>query len=645
MDLDDETRRERALQGILTGDGPWRAMHERSRCAESILDMDGVQRWSNQAFRDLFGTTTVGLVPGDITAADDQGMTARYLEMHRRGELDRFIVAKRYRSADGTVFGAMLESELMCDADGIPFAILGRIIPDELWGANTFDLSRYKFERVLDAQSELICEWTADSVIVWANRTYMTFFGYATSVVGMNLLDLVPTENRHEQQATLDLVRRGGLSRTTLRSYESGRTVEWVDTAIRDHEGDILSVISVGRDVTEKQAAQDELDERREAEVIAARRQQSFVATVSHELRNPLHGITGITELLAERLDGTDEGAMAAALHTQSLTLQRIVNDLLDLSRVEQVGLQLRPTSFDLHSLVRSVTAMASTGVRRDTVDVRVEIDPTTPVLVMGDRDHLGQILHNVIGNAVKYTTDGHVSVGVAGAPDGTITVTVGDSGIGIDHETMDRIFEAFVRGDKAAVTHRGAGLGLAIVQLLVTNMGGTIDVSSEVGHGSVFTIRLPLPASAEAPPSGPRPGSPPPSGTMRVLIVDDDVVNQMVAEAQCARLGMTTRTASSGEQALELLATERFDAMLLDVQLSGMSGLAVAGALRRDPERPFIIGMTASASAADQLACLEAGMDHFVAKPAGLQDVSEALARATATPPATDPAIDPAAE
>jgi PAS domain S-box-containing protein len=638
MDPDDETRRERALQGLLADDGPWRAVHERSRCAESMLDMDGVQRWSNQSFRDLFGTTAVGLVPHDITAADDRAMTARYLEMHRRGELDRFIVAKRYRTADGTEFGAMLESELVRDTDGIPFAMLGRIIPDGLWRASTFDLSRYKFERVLDAQSELICEWTADGVIVWANQTYTSFFGYTTSVIGMNLLDLVPTENRHEQQATLDLVRRGGLSRTMLRSYESGRTVEWVDTAIRDREGDILSVVSVGRDVTEKQAAQNELDERREAEVIAARRQQSFVATVSHELRNPLHGITGITELLAQRLDGTDEGAMAAALHAQSLTLQRIVNDLLDLSRVEQVGLQLRPTSFDLHSLVRSVTALAATGVRRDAVDVRVEIDPATPIVVMGDGGHLGQILHNVIGNAVKYTTDGHVSVGVTGAPDGTITITVADSGIGIDHRTMERIFEAFVRGDEAAVTHRGAGLGLAIVQLLVTNMGGTIDVSSEVGRGSVFTIRLPLPASTEAPLSVPRPGSAPPPTTMRVLIVDDDVVNQMVAEAQCARLGMTTRTVGSGEQALEVLATERFDVMLLDVQLSGMSGLVVADALRREPNRPYIVGMTASASAADQLACLEAGMDHFVAKPAGLQVVGDALARAAVALSSTDP-------
>lgn len=638
MDPDDETQREFALGSILGDDGPWRALHERSTYAESILDMDGVQRWSNQAFRDLLGTTAEGLVPDDITANDDRAMTARYLEMLQQGELDRFIVAKRYRRADGTEFGAMLKSELISDADGRPFGIFGRIIPDELWRASTFDLSRYKFERVLDALSELICEWTTEGLIVWANQTYMDYFGYTSSVVGLNLLDLVPQENRGEQQAALDLVRGGNLSRTMLRSYESGRTVEWVDRAIRDPEGNILTVLSVGRDITEKQAAQDELDQRREAEVIAARRQQSFVATVSHELRNPLHGITGITELLAERLDGTDEGAMAAALHAQSLTLQRIVNDLLDLSRVEQVGLQLRLTSFDLHSLVSSVTAMAASDLRRDTVDVRVSIDPATPTVVMGDRDHLGQILHNVIGNAVKYTADGHVSIGVTGTPDGTITFTVADSGIGIDHRTMERIFEAFVRGDEAAVTHRGAGLGLAIVKLLVTNMGGTIDVSSEVGRGSVFTIRLPLPATAETPPSVPRPRSDPPSGTMRVLVVDDDVVNQMVAEAQCARLGMTTSTVGSGEQALEVLRTERFGVMLLDVQLSGMSGLAVAEALRHSPNRPYIIGMTASAAAADQLACFEAGMDHFVTKPAGLQVMSDALAMAAAALPPTDP-------
>jgi len=638
MDPDDETQREFALRSILGSDGPWRALHERSTYAESILDMAGVQRWSNQAFRDLLGTTAEGLVPDDITANDDRAMTAQYLEMLRRGELDRFIVAKRYRRADGTEFGAMLKSELIRDADGRPFGILGRIIPDELWRASTFDLSRYKFERMLDSLSELICEWTTEGVIVWVNQTYMDFFGYTSSVVGLNLLDLVPQENRGEQQAALDLVRGGNLSRTMLRSYESGRAVEWVDTAIRDPEGNILTVLSVGRDITEKQAAQDELDQRREAEVIAARRQQSFVATVSHELRNPLHGISGITELLAERLDGTDEGAMAAALHAQSLTLQRIVNDLLDLSRVEQVGLQLRLTSFDLHSLVSSVTAMAASDLRRDTVAVRVTIDPATPTVVMGDRDHLGQILHNVIGNAVKYTADGHVSIGVTGTPDGTITFTVADSGIGIDHRTMERMFEAFVRGDEATVTHRGAGLGLAIVKLLVTNMGGTIDVSSEVGRGSVFTIRLPLPATAETPPSVPRPMSDPPSGTMRVLVVDDDVVNQMVAEAQCTRLGMTTSTVGSGEQALEVLRTERFDVMLLDVQLSGMSGLAVAEALRDSPNRPFIIGMTASAAAADQVACFEAGMDHFVAKPAGLQVVSDALAMAAAALPPTDP-------
>lgn len=612
----------------------WRAIVEDAPIAISVLSPDGRMLIGNARYVELLGYTADdmrAMSVEDVTLPDDRPWTRSYLSRLVSGEIDHHTTDKVFvRKGGGHVRVRLSTTALRRDGECV--AIVGVLVPD----TDRQPLADSWFRKVIQNINDTVTLIDADGTVLDTSGRYKRVMGYPNEFwESRSLFDvMLPEEAGRVLQMREDILANPGeLIHTTVRMRNADNGVEVLDVHAANllDDPEIGGILLTTRNITAERELVEQLSRRRDEAVAEAELRSRVMATVSHELRNPLHGITGITELLAQRLDGTDEGAMAAALHAQSLTLQRIVNDLLDLSRVEQVGLQLRPVSFDLTALVRSVTAMATVGLQRDSVEVEVTIDPTTPTIVVGDRDHLGQVLHNVIGNAVKYTTAGHVRIAVASSPDGTTTFTVSDSGIGIDDDTKERIFEAFVRGDEAAVTHRGAGLGLAIVHVLVTNMDGTIEVASEVGRGSTFTITLPLPPGQAAP----VPTSPPalevPSTVLRVLVVDDDAVNQMVAEAQCARLGMTARSVNSGEQALELLRAERFDAMLLDVQLAGMSGLAVAGALRSSPDRPYIIGMTASASAADQEACFEAGMDHFVAKPADLRAISDALARAAA--------------
>ena len=607
MDSLDATR-DALITAALDDAGPWRTFMDAAPYALSMIDLTGRQRWSNQAWRLLFGGEVSGMTAVDYTAAADRILTDDYLRRHATGEIDPITVRKRYRRHDGSEFDGDLHSFLLRSADGVAFAMLGRVDPVDSDGA--YDVLRHRFERVLDAQNELICEWTPDGTVVFANRRYLEFFGYRDGVVGTNLLELVPAEKRHEQLATIELIAAGETVRRLPREYDDGRSVEWVDTAIRGRKGELVSIVSAGRDVTADRAVAAELERRRQAEATGTRRQAAFVATVSHELRNPLHAMCGITELLALHLEGTADGDLATALHAQATTMERIVNDLMDLSSIEQAGLTLRPRPFELHQLLRAEVELAA-ATRDHTLAVDVAIDPAVPAMVSGDPDRVRQILRNVIGNAVKYTE--HGSVHTTDRLDGdVIEFAIADTGIGIDEATLHRLFEPFVRGDQAAQNHQGAGLGLAIVRELIDRMGGTIEVTSRHGEGSRFVIRLPLP------PVHSRPATSSPDieadlDGMRVLVVDDDPVNRMLGEAQCTRLGATCESACDGVDALRVLASGSFDVALVDMQMPNMGGLELARIVSAQRQHPYLIGMTASAAAADREACLEAGMQGFV--------------------------------
>lgn len=369
------------------------------------------------------------------------------------------------------------------------------------------------------------------------------------------------------------------------------------------------------------------------AEEMAANRSR-FLAAMSHEIRTPLNGVLGMAELLrGTRLDD-EQGELVAMMAQSGEHLLRVVDDILDLDRLEAGRIELASEPVDVAILLASARAMLEPRARAKGLEVLTTVEAAAPARVLGDETRLRQILLNLGGNAIKFTDKGRVTLRAARGADGALDLLVEDTGPGIPDATLRGLFEPYRQG--GAATHRahgGSGLGLAISRHLALAMGGTLEASSSLGNGSVFRASLPL---ADAP--APRPSLPAdeaakrtPAG-LRILVVDDDAVNQRVAVGLLRRLGCDPLVASDGESALRACADERFDLILMDVQMPGIGGLEAARRLVRSTlpgDRPLLVACTAHALAEERAAIEAAGMQRVLTKPLRVDALQRLLAEA----------------
>jgi signal transduction histidine kinase/ActR/RegA family two-component response regulator len=398
--------------------------------------------------------------------------------------------------------------------------------------------------------------------------------------------------------------------------------------------------------------------EERRAAIKASSVKSEFLANVSHEIRTPLNGVLGMAELLAgTRLDQTQR-EMIDVIRGSSENLLAIVNDILDYSRIEAAEMRIEAVAFDLCAAIGNVRALFEPRAAAKGLELQVKMAPEVPRMVRGDPLQLGQILINLLGNALKFTETGSVrlEVNLAGEQtDGvTILCRVIDTGIGIDTSTAARLFAPFTQADSSTSRrYGGTGLGLAISHRLLGLLGGSIGVESRPGKGSTFWFLLPLKVAANETPrgvedavagaasqpavAGPLLPSVPACGR-RVLIVEDNPINQIVALRAVTGLGYQAELAPGGEEALAAFARDRFDAILMDCQMPGMDGYRVAAEMRRlealaTAAKPTpIIAMTANVIEGDQQKCVAAGMNDYLSKPMRLASLARALERWTAT-------------
>jgi signal transduction histidine kinase/DNA-binding NarL/FixJ family response regulator/HPt (histidine-containing phosphotransfer) domain-containing protein len=382
----------------------------------------------------------------------------------------------------------------------------------------------------------------------------------------------------------------------------------------------------------------------RERAVAAAANQakSEFLSNVSHEIRTPMNALLGVAELLAETELTEKQRRHVQVFRESGQALQQLINDLLDLSKIEAGRFDLDVAPFSLRALLDALLALQRPRAEQQGLRLELAIASDVPDGVSGDRKRLQQALNNLLGNAINFTPSGGVRLEVSrteGAAAQQLRFTITDSGIGISPSKLQSIFDPFTQADGTVTRHYGGtGLGLAITRSLVQLMGGRIEVQSQPAQGSAFTVTLPLPGaalapaalSAEAQAQAPRaPGA----GTPTVLLAEVNEVNAYVframLESRCRRIDV----ASNGLSALEMARRQRYDLVFMDVQMPTMDGLSVTRELRRfeaetGRERVPIVALTANAFETDQQDSARAGCDMHIAKPFSREQLADALCR-----------------
>ena len=431
------------------------------------------------------------------------------------------------------------------------------------------------------------------------------------------------------------------LTSETSMTLNSGE-VRWFQTVtcpLTGPLGEVL-VLSIGTDITARVATEQASPRAREAAEAAVQAKEAFLASMSHEIRTPLNGVLGMADQLAKTPLDTQQQHLLHIVRTSGHFLLEVLNDVLDMSKIASGKLELVQAPLEFCQLASEALALLAWQATDKGLDFAcAPLGQSAPFpLVLGDGHRLGQVLVNLVGNALKFTSQGYVHVRsqvLAQTDDAlTLQVAVADSGIGIAADKHEVIFEFFTQASPDIQRqYGGSGLGLSLCRALVQHMGGTLTVASQPGVGSTFTVELTLPKAV--PTLRPAPlATPPTQGNslagLRVLLVDDNEINRSVARFQLVHWGTVLHEASSGPTALAMLAAQPFDVVLLDIQMPGMNGLEVLAELRRhpDPQRAATpaIAFTANAFRADTERYLAAGFASYLAKPFAEQDLYQQL-------------------
>jgi signal transduction histidine kinase/ActR/RegA family two-component response regulator len=414
----------------------------------------------------------------------------------------------------------------------------------------------------------------------------------------------------------------------------AGGAIFLVLMILEGHRAELRIIELVSLRCTTDRIAQQLSEALRQAQLHSAYKSQ-FLANMSHEMRTPLHGILGLTRLLRQRQSERDVLKQFDLVERSGEHLLNVINDVLDLSRIEAGRMVIQSQVFDLRELIDDVATLSGVNIRGKGLELVTHFELPSPCYVMGDPARVRQVLHNLLGNAIKFTEEGHISLRVSRDQiGGHVTMEIEDTGIGISPTDLPRIFEAFTQAESSFDRRfGGTGLGLTISRELGRAMGGDIVCTSQVGTGSRFVFRVPLPPVA-APVSTPLvPVSRDDRLQGHVLLAEDNEVNAMVAHATLERLGLKVDTVENGEQAVAYMYKHEPDLVLMDCQMPQVDGFEATRQIREIESRLHrvrvpIVALTANALEGDRERCLTAGMDDHLSKPFKDEDLEQVLRR-----------------
>lgn len=504
--------------------------------------------------------------------------------------------------------------------------------------------SAYRFRSLVKTAESVIILLSPDKKILEFNRMAEELFGRTRhEVLGRDYYELfVPERLWGESSRQFTKV----LSGTPLRLQENyvlvrddeERLIQWSLSRLLDAKGDALGVLAVGQDITERKRGEVELCEARDAAEEASRAKSEFLANMSHEIRTPISAIIGMSDMTLNTDLSPEQQGYLVTVKKAAESLLHIINDILDISKIEARKMEFRPDDFNLYDMLDKQLSVLKVQAEEKGVELRTCVSDDVSRCYYGDEYRLGQIILNLVGNSIKFTEKGYVEISVdhvgSYAEGAILEFRVKDTGIGISEDKAEKLFESFVQLNAGySKRHPGSGLGLAISRQLVEMMGGHITFTSKEGWGTEFKFTVKLKSSEgeciEESPLIDSGGADDEKPAARILLAEDNATNQVYISHFLTEEGFQVQTAENGLEALEMLTTEGpFDVILMDVQMPEMDGLQATQKIRESGNDIPIIALTAYAMEGDREKFLDSGMDAYSSKPVNIDELVQIIGK-----------------
>jgi len=573
---------------------------------------DGAILWANDAELHMLGYAREEYVGHHIAEFHaDPTVAADMLARLGHGERLREFPAWM-RCKDGSRKSVLIDSSTLWDD--------GRFVHTQCFTRDVTERAlaeeaRALLAAIVEASDDAVVSKTLEGVVTSWNAAAARIFGYSVAeMVGSPIETIIPTDRLEEEQDILRRLRRGERIEhfDTVRRAKDGHLIDVSLTIspVKDESGRIIGASKIARDITDRKRVEAERDE-------ANRRKDEFIAILAHELRNPLAPVRNAARYLRLRGVAPDLRRPVEMIERQVAQMSRLIDDLLDVSRITRGMLDLRRERVACGEIIEAALDACRDEIQAKGQQLRVRM-PAESVELEADRERLVQVLCNLIGNAAKYTpTRGTIELSVAATANGSLTISVKDDGVGIPPAKLTEIFDLFARVDNALERQGGLGIGLTLVRQLVELHGGTIEARSEgIGHGSEFILNLPIVVAA-APPAA-VPEVVPAGAPLRIVVADDnpDAVESLVLLLEMS--GHEVHRACDGEAALDAIARVRPDVALLDIGMPKANGYQVARRIREHAwgTEIYLVALTGWGQQADKDRARDAGFDAHLVKP-----------------------------